>query len=108
MLDDTIIKKLCDSVGKSEEYSECIREKNEALLASISRGNAPDDYKSARGDIYNALKRRLALTKCGNNADSFIRDTLSPLITPDMDVYKKLDAEIFDKIGEGEKVQGTK
>lgn len=108
LLDDTIIKKLCDSVGKPEEYSECIREKKEALLASISRGNAPDDYKSARGDIYNALKRRLALTKCGNNADSFIRDTLSPLITPDMDVYKKLDAEIFDKIGEGEKVQGTK
>ena len=108
LLDDTLIKKLCNSVGKPEEYSECIREKKEALLASISRGNAPDDYKSARGDIYNALKRRLALTKCGNNADSFIRDTLSPLITPDMDVYKKLDAEIFDKIGEGEKVQGIK
>ena len=108
LLDDTLIKKLCNSVGKPEEYNECIREKQKALSASISRGNAPDDYKSARGDIYNALKRRLALTKCGNNADSFIRDTLSPLITPDMDVYKKLDAEIFDKIGEGEKVQGTK
>ena len=96
LLDDTLIKKLCNSVGKPEEYNECIREKQKALSASISRGNAPDDYKSARGDIYNALKRRLSLTKCGNNADSFIRDTLSPLITPDMDVYKKLDAEIFD------------
>ena len=102
MLDDTVIKKLCESVGKPEEYNECIREKNEALAASIVRGNAPDDYKSARGDIYNAFKKRLALTKCGNNADSFIRDTLSPLITSDMNVYKKLDTEIFGKIGEGE------
>ena len=104
MLDDAVIKKLCESVGRPEEYDECIRAKEEALSNSISRGNAPDDYKSARGDIYNALKKILALTKCGNNADSFIRDTLSPLITPDMDVYKKLDAEIFDKIDEGEKV----
>jgi len=102
LFDDTVIKKLCESVEKTEEYNECIREKNEALAASIARGNAQDDYKSARGDIYNALKKRLGLTKCGNNADSFIRDTLSPLITSDMDVYKKLDGEIFGKIGEGE------
>ncbi|MFA1014834.1 ATP-binding protein [Dubosiella newyorkensis] len=102
LLDDTVIKKLCDSVGKSEEYSECIREKNCALVASIDRGNALDDYKSASGDIYNSLKKRLALTKCGNSADSFIRDTLSPLITPDMDIYKKLEEEIFGKMGEEE------
>lgn len=95
VLDDAVIKKLCESVGKPGEYDECIREKNDALAASIGRGNAPDDYKSARGDIYNALKKRLALTKCGNNSDTFIRDTLSPLITPDMDVYKRLEEEIF-------------
>lgn len=101
LLDDEVIKKLCDSVGKPEEYNECIREKNDALSASISRGNATDDYKSARGDIYNALKRRLALTKCGNNADTFIRDTLSILITPDMDVYKCLETEIFGNENDG-------
>ena len=84
LLDDTVLKKLCDSVGKPEECDACLREKNEALTASIARGNAPDDYKSARGDIYNALKKRLALAKCGNNADAFIRDTLAPLITPDI------------------------
>lgn len=102
LLDDTVIMKLCNTVGKAEEYSECIREKNNALTASIERGNAQDDYKSARGDIYVALKKRLSLTKCGNNADSFIRDTLSPLITSDMDVYKKLEEEIFGKIDEEE------
>ena len=95
ILDDEVIKKLCESVRKAEEYGECIQEKKSALESSKSRGNAIDDYKSARGDIYTALKRRLALTKCGNNADTFIRDTLSPLITPDMSVYRRLEEEIF-------------
>lgn len=95
MLDDEVIKKLCEAIGKAEEYDECIREKGAALAASISRKNAADDYKSARGDIYNALKRRLGLTKCGNSSDAFIRDTLAPLITPDMEVYKKLETDIF-------------
>lgn len=95
ILDDEVIKKLCESVRKAEEYGECIKEKKAALESSKSRGNAIDDYKSARGDIYTALKRRLALTKCGNNADTFICDTLSPLITPDMSVYRRLEEEIF-------------
>lgn len=95
ILDDEVIKKLCEPVRKAEEYGECIKEKKAALESSKSRGNAIDDYKSARGDIYTALKRRLELTKCGNNADTFIRDTLSPLITPDMSVYRRLEEEIF-------------
>ena len=45
-------------------------------------------------------KKRVAeyislLTQCGNNPDPFMRDTLAPLITPDMDIYKELEAEIF-------------
>lgn len=90
LLDDEVIKKLCASVGKTDEYEQCIIEKNEALAASIERGNAIDDYESARGEIYNALKKHLALSKCGNNSDSFIRDTLCPLISPDMNVCKKV------------------
>ena len=95
MLDDTVIKKLCDSLGQSDKYVECINRKGAAISASVSRGNPADDLKSARGDIYNALKGILCLTQCGNNADSFIRDTLAPLITPEMDVYRRLENEIF-------------
>ena len=95
VLDDAVIKKLCDKVGKPEEYVACIQEKQKALTDSVSRGNAPDDFKKASGGIYISLKRRLSLTQCGNNPDSFMRDTLAPLITPDMDVYKELEAEIF-------------
>ena len=95
VLDDAVIKKLCDKVGKTEEYAACIQEKQQALTDSVSRGNAPDDFKKASGGIYLSLKRRLSLTQYGNNPDPFMRDTLSPLITPDMDVYKELEAEIF-------------
>lgn len=101
MLDDEVIKKLCESVGKEVEYNECIKDKQAALESSKSRGNASDDYKSARGDIYTALKKRLALTECGNSSDTFIRDTLSPLVTPDMNVYKRLEAEIFGTDSDG-------
>lgn len=106
LLDDAVLKKLCDSVGKTEKYDECLREKNEALTASIGRGNAADDYKSARGDIYNALKKCLTLVKCGNNADTFIRDTLAPLITPDMNVFKKLETEVFGDDNNGGTTNG--
>ena len=95
VLDDAVIKKLCDKVGKPEEYAACIQEKQKALTDSVSKGNAPDDFKKASGGIYISLKRRLSLTQCGNNPDPFMRDTLAPLITPDMDVYKELEAEIF-------------
>ena len=62
--------------------------------------------ETAQDSIYNALKKRLALTKCGNNADTFIRDTLAPLITPDMDVYGKLEAEVFGNENNGGTTNG--
>jgi energy-coupling factor transporter ATP-binding protein EcfA2 len=106
LLDDSLIKKLCDSVGKTEEYNKCLEEKEAAIQDSISQGYATDDYKHARGNIYVSLKKRLNLTKCGNNSDTFIRDTMAPLITPDMEVYKQLDAEIFGKEIEGGQSNG--
>ena len=90
-----MIEKLCISVGQRERLADCLKEKETAISNSVSRGNPEDDLKSARGEIYTALKAVLGLTKCGNNADSFVRDTLAPLISPDMNVYQQLEAEIF-------------
>jgi predicted ATPase len=95
LLDNEIIKKLCDKVGSSEKNEECIREKNKAIENAISRGKSRDDIKAASCEIYNALKRVLKLSQCGNNADSFMRDTMAPLITPDTEVYKQLEKDIF-------------
>ena len=95
LLDDEVIYQLCKKYGKIDNYNNCIEIKNEEIQKSIARNNPLDDYKSARGSIYTRLKTELQLTQCGNNADAFIRDTLAPLITKDMEVYKLLKAEIF-------------
>ena len=55
---------------------------------------------------YLSLKRRLSLIQCGNNPDPFMRDTLAPLITPDMDVYKDLEIEIFGDDSNGGNTNG--
>ena len=95
LLDDSVIEKLCISVGKSDKVDECLQKKQEALSSSIKRENAPDDLKSTRGDIYTSLKKILGLTQCGNRPDPFLRDTMAPLITPDMEIYKQLERDIF-------------
>ncbi len=100
LLDDSVIKKLCESQGKTDKYNECLTNKINAINNSEAQGNPRDDLKKARGEIYTGLKRILGLNKCGNKADSFIRDTLAPLITPDMAVYKQLESEIFDGLGD--------
>ena len=96
LLEDEVIYKLCEKYGTVKNYDNCIKIKNEEMQKSIERNNPIDDYKSARGPIYNGLKKELKLNQCGNTADTFIRDTLAPLITKDMEVYKQLKVDIFD------------
>lgn len=95
MFDDDVIKKLCNSCGKTEEYEKCLKLKDDAMNSSITRGNPQDNYKPASGEIYTKLKKQLQLKQCGNSPDAFIRDTLAPLISPEMEVYKRLEKEIF-------------
>lgn len=95
LLDDSVLRKWCDNVGKSEKGEELVLIKNQALKDSISRGNSPDDYKSAANDICTKGKKLLGITGCGNTGDIIMRDTLSKLITPDMKVYQDLEKDIF-------------
>lgn len=95
LLDDEIIKKLCNSVGLLEKFDECKAEKEKAINSVISRGRPADDIKAASGEIYTSLKRLLNLSRCGNNPDSFMRDTMAPLITPDTEIYQQLEQDIF-------------
>lgn len=96
LLDDEIIKKLCNVKTQPEKIDECIDAKNKAINDAILRGKPADDLKAASGDIYIALKRILGLSCCGNNPDTFMRDTMAPLITSDTTVYKLLEQDIFE------------
>jgi hypothetical protein len=95
LLEDILINKLCISVNKPDLYQQCIDAKKEKMSASVQRGNAPDDVKSASGEIYVELKRILGLTNCGNTACAFLRDTMTPLVTVETSVYQDLEHEIF-------------
>ena len=54
-----------------------------------------DDVKQISGPLYVAVKSLLNLRQCGNTHESFARDTLAPLITSDMEVYRLLRKDIF-------------
>ncbi len=96
LLDDEIITLLCKKYGNENKMEECLAAKRQAIEESIRRGNPEDDIKSASGKIYTELKRILSLRQCGNKKDSFLRDTIAPLITEDTQVYRELESEIFD------------
>jgi len=96
LLDDEIIIKLCNSIGKSSKIEECLNNKNQLLEESTKRNNPIDDIKSASGEIYCKLKSLLELTQCGNTKEAFLRDTITPLITEETKIYQELEKEIFN------------
>jgi predicted ATPase len=87
-----------DEEKKHELTQSALEIKREAISASVGRKNAPDDIKSASGDIYVGLKKLLMLTRCGNNADMFMRDVMAELVTPETTIYQEMENNILLKI----------
>lgn len=95
---DDVIEALLVKYGKSAQLAEAMELTRQAVANSVARGNPSDDLKSAAGEIYNGLKKLLALQRCGNNADAFMRDTLAPLVVAPMVSYEALKAAIIDQL----------
>ncbi|MYB57666.1 MAG: AAA family ATPase [Gemmatimonadetes bacterium] len=93
LFEDEVLEILATSVCKKDKVEELLRKK-QSILANRPY-DPPDDLKPASGEIYNACKNILHLTQCGNDAKTFMRDTLAPLIKPEMSVYKVLKRDIF-------------
>lgn len=98
LLADDVIEALVLREGKEHLRTNAAKVKADALASSRARGNAPDDLKSAAGDIYTGLKRLLALQRCGNSTETFLRDTLAPLIVAPMATYHDLRAAVIDRL----------
>ena len=94
---DDVLQALSEREGKGELCEDAQSIRATALGKSQARGNAPDDLKSAAGEIYVELTRLLGLQSPGETKDSFMRDTLAPLIVPGMDTYERLKAAIVDR-----------
>lgn len=95
---DDIIKALVIREGKDNLLPDALKVKADAVANSVHRGNAPDDLKSAAGEIYTNMKRLLGLQRCGNNTETFMWDTLAPLVIAPMTTYQALKAAILDRI----------
>lgn len=100
LFDDEVIKALLIKERKETLIAQAILIKEKAIEDSMNRGNSRDDLKSAAGSIYIGLKSLLELNRCGNNTDTFMRDTLAPLIRPPMKIYDELKNSILDRIKE--------
>lgn len=95
LFDNEVITKLCNVTGHDDKIADCLAAKDKVMIDSTERGNPVDDVKSASGSIMVDLKRILSLTQCGNTRESFIMNTIVPIITSDMKVYQELEHSIF-------------
>jgi hypothetical protein len=95
---DDVIEALLLRENKTAMLADALAVKVQAIANSVARGNPADDLKSAAGEIYTGLKRLLGLQRCGNTTDSFMRDTMAPLVAPPMATYSALKSSIIDRI----------
>lgn len=101
LFDDEILRALASKAGAASQDVEAESEVAEALIKTKreivagSNGTARDDLRPFSGAIYNACKDVLGLTRCGNDARAFMRDTLAPLVTRETEVYAELKRDIF-------------
>lgn len=95
LLDDEVIRDLCRLVGKADLEAEGIAARDTALTRSVGRGNDADDFKSAAGEFYVAIRQLLGLTDAGSTTEAFLADTLAPRVRPGMAVYDELKEDIF-------------
>ena len=95
LYDPEVLQALCSSLGMSNDYSAVNAARTAALDASVARGRPVDDMKAAAPQLYVEIKRILALTAVGNDALSFARNKLVPLIKPGTATYAQLKQDIF-------------
>ena len=93
LFDDEVLRALAVRENADEATVKSILEEKERVLAESP--GAPNDLRRCSGGIYNACKRILGLTGCGNDARAFMRVTLAPLLTDNMGVYQELRRDIF-------------
>jgi hypothetical protein len=89
--DDEVLTKLCAVHNWAAAAAVLIAEKQSLLGEAEANGKPANDIKWISGRLYNEAKKHLSLTGCGNNATTFARDSLAPLITSGMAVYSELE-----------------
>jgi predicted ATPase len=96
LMDDAVLRALCEARGRPDEAVHLSVARDEAMAYAVENHNAPlDDLKRVRGEVVSLARRVLSITQGGNNPDTFLRDTLAPLLVPTMDAYQELRQDLF-------------
>lgn len=93
LFDEEVLITLAKSNDKSDKIEELIDEIEKIKIDK--QISPPDDMKKIGREIFDACRKILKLTQCGNDKEEFMRETLAPLIKPGMNVYKELKDDIF-------------
>ena len=93
LFDDEVLRALAVKF-KMEERADSLIEQKESIRSARSQ-DAPDDHKPSSGEVYLACQRVLNLPASGSTTKTFMRDTLAPLVRPQMQVYADLKRDIF-------------
>ena len=96
LYDEEVLAALYQQKGRILEFQSLQTTRDALIAASIARGNAPDDVKSAAAQIASYVKTELGLTASGNDQMAFARNILAHLIRPGARAYADLKKEIFD------------
>lgn len=98
LFSEEAIESLVVDLNESAQLTAALQIRTDSVTASTARGNPADDIKSASGDIFVGLKRLLGLTRCGNNTDEFLRDTMAFHVKAGSNGFNELKAQIIDRL----------
>ena len=93
LLDDEVLKKLCEDYGKSHKVSDLLAAKQDALDKHNLKSD--DNLKAIVQPIYVSVQKLLGPGKLGIDQKSFMMDILAPRIQLGMNVYEELHKDIF-------------
>ncbi|MCY4157807.1 MAG: AAA family ATPase [Gammaproteobacteria bacterium] len=98
LLSDGVLKRLCESVGRSESFN-AIKEVRDITMRDIESEYAIDDFKPSVQAVHHAARKELRLPQAGETKEAFMRDVLAPLVTEDTAEYQALKDDIFGGLG---------
>lgn len=90
LLDDEVLTAFCNANGYEDHIEAVLQAKADALTESVAAGYSVDDLKRAAGTTYEAIRQLLGLVQAGNTATTFMRDSLAPLVKPDLAIYAEM------------------
>ena len=95
LLDDEVLRKLCEQHGKPEKFKEVKEAKEAAMAAAQARGKDKDDAKAAAGEFFSMVKDVLEIENPGSNWEAFFSTFMAAACQPGLDVYEELKRDIF-------------